>query len=372
MEDNGFFICTVCGEEHPRSECSLFDDQILCLQCLSEETTLCDACGRRICRENNAGSDSIPLCQSCYDNCYTNCIRCGAVIRSEDAHYNEDDPDGEEPFCDACDAYSTPIRAINDYYYKPTPIFYGKGSRFFGVELEMDGAGELSASAQELLDIGNVSSELIYCKHDGSLDDGFEVVTHPMTYDYHHDSMPWAKILNKAVEMGYSSHRARTCGLHIHINRTAFGTNENCQEACIARVLYFFEKHWEELLKFSRRTEYQLMRWAARYGYKEQPMAILDHAKSGYGGGRYSSVNLQNTNTIEFRIFRGTLKYNTLIATLQMVDRICDVAISMSDEELKAMSWTTFMTGCRQPELVQYLKERRLYINEPVKGTVEF
>ena len=85
----------------------------------------------------------------------------------------------------------------------------------------------------------------------------------------------------------------------------------------------------------------------------------------------YTSVNLTNKNTIEFRIFRGTLKYNTLIATLQLLDRICDVALFMSDEELKAMSWTTFVSGCTQPELVQYLKERRLYVNEPIESEAE-
>ena len=100
-------------------------------------------------------------------------------------------------------------------------------------------------------------------------------------------------------------------------------------------------------------------------------MDILDHAKKGYGGGRYSCVNLQNADTIEFRMFRGTLKYNTLIATLQLIDRICDVAIHLSDDELKAMSWTTFVVGCRAPELVQYLKERRIYVNEPISGEEE-
>ena len=100
-------------------------------------------------------------------------------------------------------------------------------------------------------------------------------------------------------------------------------------------------------------------------------MEILDHAKRGYHGGRYTCVNLQNRDTIEFRIFRGTLKYNTLIATLQLVDRICDAALHLSDEEMKALSWTTFVAGCPQPELVQYFKERRLYINEPVESEVE-
>ena len=67
-------------------------------------------------------------------------------------------------------------------------------------------------------------------------------------------------------------------------------------------MLYFFERHWEELLKFSRRTEAQLQQWAARYGYKDQPREILEHAKKGYGGGRYSCVNLQNRDTVEFRM----------------------------------------------------------------------
>ena len=70
-------------------------------------------------------------------------------------------------------------------------------------------------------------------------------------------------------------------------------------------------------------------------------------------------------------MFRGTLKYNTLIATLQLVDRICNMALFLSDEQLKEMSWTTFVSGCEQSELVQYLKERRLYVNEPVEGEVE-
>ena len=97
-------------------------------------------------------------------------------------------------------------------------------------------------------------------------------------------------------------------------------------------------------------------------------MDILDHAKNGASRGRYTCVNLQNSETIEFRIFRGTLKYNTLIATLQLVDRICDAACTMSDEEMKALSWTSFVADCTEPELVQYLKERRIYVNEPIAG----
>ena len=257
------------------------------------------------------------------------------------------------------------------YYFKPTPIFYGEGKRFFGVELEIDGAGEDNDNAAEILHIANVERPLVYCKHDGSLDDGFEIVTHPMTLDFHLHNMPWEQIVEEAKKLGYTSHQAGTCGLHVHVNRNAFGETEVQQDAVIARILYFVEKNWEELLKFSRRTQSQLDQWAARYGYKDQPKELLDHAKKSAHAGRYTSVNLTNKNTIEFRIFRGTLKHNTLIATLQLLDRICDVALFMSDEQVKAMSWTTFVSGCTQPELVQYLKERRLFVNEPIESEAE-
>ena len=53
-------------------------------------------------------------------------------------------------------------------------------------------------------------------------------------------------------------------------------------------------------------------------------------------------------------------------------DRICAVATCLNDDELKQMSWSTFVAGCgHYPELVQYLKERRIYINEPVTAEAE-
>lgn len=65
------------------------------------------------------------------------------------------------------------------------------------------------------------------------------------------------------------------------------------------------------------------------------------------------------------------MKWNTFLATLQMVNRICDVALYLSDQEVQDLTWTDFSAGCTEPELVQYLKERRLYVNEPVSVSEE-
>lgn len=105
-------------------------------------------------------------------------------------------------------------------------------------ELKIDGAGKDDDYAEELLDIANNDGEYIYIKSDGSLDDGMELVSHLMTLDYHKDYC-WSDIMRKAVSLGYRSHQTSTCGLHIHINRTAFSDNREEQDEVISRILYF-------------------------------------------------------------------------------------------------------------------------------------
>ena len=296
--------CELCGEVYDPDELIPFDDRLICPECLENETTLCACCGQRIWLTDNAGNDNTPLCQTCYDQSYMTCSECGRLIHCEDSYYLDD---SDEPLCLTC-LEEANRDVIQGYYYKPEPIFYGTGPRYFGVELEIDEGGERGDYASRILSQANVAfTERLYCKHDGSLSNGFELVTHPMSLEYHQEEMPWPEVLRTARSLGYRSHQTQTCGLHVHLSRKAFGETEEEQESAIARILYFVEKHWEELLKFSRRTPRQLERWAARYGYKDRPQEILEHAKKGSHAGRYSCVNLENRTTIEFRMFRGTL-----------------------------------------------------------------
>ena len=77
-------------------------------------------------------------------------------------------------------------------------------------------------------------------------------------------------------------------------------------------------------------------------------------------------------NILEFRLFRGTLKYNTFIATIQLVNHICDAAIYNTDESIAKLSWSDFVSDITEAELIQYLKERNLYINDRVEETEEY
>ncbi len=365
------FVCTECGEEFRREELTAFEGAALCSSCLEHVTTVCRCCGVRIWRSDAIDED---LCQSCYDDDYTRCSDCGSVINYDDAYYTSDDESEHDyPYCYRCYHNHENNTSIHDYYYKPAPIFYGDNKLYYGVELEVDCGGEDNDNADCLLDTANYYKEHMYIKHDGSIDDGFECVSHPMTLEYHKNNMPWERILRKAISMGYRSHQAETCGLHIHINRNGLGDTYDEQECTIAKILYFYEKFWDEILRFSRRTASQAERWAKRYGGGLiNPSESLIRAKRS-GLGRYMAVNLENTNTVEMRIFRGTLKYDTFMATLQLVDEICKAAVSLSDDMLQSMTWLDFVQRIppEKKELIDYLKVRRLYVNEPVEEEEE-
>lgn len=353
-------ICTHCGEILEDYEGTTVGEDLLCDNCVDELCTTCDHCGDTIWTEDCVTDEHICLCRECFNNHYRRCERCDNIIHDDNICWHND-----LHYCCSCYDNIDDDDEIEDYSYKPEPIFYGDDKRYFGVELEVDCGGKDNDNASTLKEISNARHEHIYIKSDGSIDDGFEIVSHPMTLDYHINEMDWLSLLNKTINMGYRSHQTSTCGLHIHVNRNAFGDNQAEQEEVISKILFFIEKHWAEMFQFSRRSSYNMNRWSARLGFEKTGQEILKKAKDSTHG-RYSALNLCNYSTIEFRFLRGTLKYNTFIAALQMINKICDAAISMSEDEIEDLSWSGFVSSVQEPELIQYLKERRLYVNEEI------
>ncbi len=352
-----------CCENVIEGDSFYVEGNLICADCYEEHCCICDSCNEAVYTENTYSDNNTTVCSGCYEEYYHRCEECDCLVYCDDVYWQNNHSYCYECYEETCgsDDY------IEDYSYKPSPIFYGTDGRFYGVELEVDKGGKDGDNAKTLLETANYRDEHIYIKSDGSIDDGFEIVSHPMTLDYHINNMDWHCIMHDCIRMGYRSHQTSTCGLHIHIGRKELGKTVSEQEEVISKIMYFIEHHWNEMVKFSRRSEYSINRWAARYGYENNAKDILDKAKSGTNG-RYAAVNICNYNTVEIRIFRGTLKYTSFIATLQMVNVICDVAFSMSEYDLHKLSWSEFVSNidkAKYPELIQYLKERKLYVNEP-------
>ena len=246
----------------------------------------------------------------------------------------------EENFSDPWDE-EFPIRGAS---YKRRLEFFGESprNRFFGVELELDDAGEDDDNARAVIAAGG--EQHLHAMHDGSLVHGFEIVSQPMAIDYHLKSMGWEQVLSKASKLGYTSSND-TCGMHVHMSRLGFGETEDEQDLGISKVLLFFERNWRDIVTFSRRTPLELSKWAKSYGSKEavEPEGLLKRAKdrSKERDGKYHALNLKNSNTLEVRVFKGTLDLEQFVANLQFCDMLYKIA-ELPLREVLSLDWMSF------------------------------
>ena len=369
---DGQVVCSTCKEDMHFCDCcgrAVFDDyqyindEIVCDSCIERHFVTCENCGELVHRFDSYSSVDGRICQYCADEYYRCCDDCGELVHEDNIFWDEDE---ERGYCAECwEEHNN--RVIQNYHYKPVPIFRGgyefNRPLYMGVELEIDKGGENHENARQLLDIVNADGEHLYAKHDGSIYDGFELVSHPATLEYHLNNIEWEKLMREAVTMGYRSHETDTCGLHIHVSRNALGNCYEDEETTISKIVYFIENNWREILKFTRRTESNLRRWASRYGIDEDIEKTYKRAKGDYN--RYRCINLQNDHTIEFRMFRGTLKYSTFVATLQLVNNICNICKSATMDEIEWLKWSGFISRIDEEnntELIEYLKIRGLYV----------
>ena len=126
--------CACCGCEIDDDDYYLVEGDVVCPTCYEDECGSCDRCGTFIYSENAVTDSDHFLCQCCYDDHYTRCYDCDRIVHNDDSYY----ADGYD-FCYNC--YEKHSSSIREYSYKPTPILYGQGKRFLGVELEVDNGG---------------------------------------------------------------------------------------------------------------------------------------------------------------------------------------------------------------------------------------
>ncbi len=344
----------VCyGVEEGRS-----GDITMCPSCASTYTYVCDECDERISRNHIGLRDSIRvICDQCSDNYYY-CVDCGVIVDGDRAEWI-----GDNPYCRDC--AENHLSVIRDYHFKPCPVFLGNTptDEYMGVELEIDRGSHREECAQDILHEGE---GFVYIKEDGSLEnEGMEIVTHPATLDYHMRHMPWEAMTDIARHYDYRSHNTSTCGLHVHVSRTFFGFDCDRQDLTIAKIMLIFDKFWNtHIVKFSRRDYSALERWAdkpdANICKTDTDIDAIGKAYDVGRKGRYQAINLRNENTIEFRIFRGTLRRDTIIATLEWIHVLIEYCKKTSLSDLWSVTWENLFRNTGYTELNDYLNRRGL------------
>ena len=383
--DELFAVCEHCGDLEYRDDMTYVEseDGYVCDHCLSNYYTECGRCGEwhrngDMCTVYvSDDGDTEEWCEYCTEWHTWNCEDCGSCY-SDDVDHDEDYicPDCAGRCCDTgnIDTWVSP-RSRQGYHFKPMPcmcatsgeivsagIDWAKNLVFYGMELEIDRREKCCEENEWCAKIVD-KLPTTYCKTDCSLDmggsySGIEIVSHPGTLAWYMDhKQDFVDCFDMLKEGGWLSHDAGTCGLHVHISLHPM---EEQNPMAVHNMLIIYDKFWDKLVKFSRRTESQLDHWAKRYHATHLEYKELKHmAKSERN--RYMAVNLQNTHTVEIRMFRGTLNPETFFATLQLVDLITKKCIELGSDyrALQALTWDELVSS-DYAELNAYLERRGL------------
>lgn len=265
--------CFICGKKLPSKKIELTNRMLLCQHCFKINNGFrCESCGGFFLGDE-------------YDPELKVCIYCSKGIKSEDENDKK--------------IY------IHNYYYKPYPTFFkinDENNLYLGIELEVGGNDDYNNVNKFA---ANYENDFFYIKKDSSIPKyGCEIVTYPATLEYHkHIENKWKKILNGAKKFNFKSYDIDNCGIHVHINKDYLTVNE------IAKLDLFVNKHHELFVKIARRS--------SKYArFLKKPLYL-------YGlpinVNRHCALNLCNQNTIEFRIFKGTLSYSSITAIMELV-----------------------------------------------------
>lgn len=363
--DELLFICEECDEwEMQENAVEVVDlrgwrrrERFVCSDCFDAEGFECEECGTRFLGTPRTSREGDVICPDCAESVYYFCDECDSYVRSE--HY-----DGDEETCTFCLEDSRRVN-ISRYHGANSsfPRFFADGEKhvgdFIGIgcEIEIDREHYSSCAERDCLQALNetLGDRVVY-EHDGSLDNGFEIVTRPHTIRAFLDEFPLEKVLNICRDNGYSAHDIGTCGFHMHISRRFFGKDSQTQERSIGKVVAFFDAFYLDLVKVSRRDMSRASRWASRCG-ATTPDEARDKAKGS--NTRYEAVNTTNSATIEFRLMRGTLNAETLRATLDILLTICRNAKKATWNE--AFRDPVKMLGGLNAKSVDYIASRNAF-----------
>jgi len=150
----------------------------------------------------------------------------------------------------------------------------------------------------------------MYCKRDGSLHNGFEVVSHPFSWEWYKDNRKRIDVLlNRLQEKGFRSFTANTCGIHVHLSKKAFSTIH-----LFKFLKLFYEPKNFKFVKLISQRDAGSSRGDCQWGNypegqdaKTQQDKVNNKKDCPHKYNRYTAVNLCNGSTIEVRIFRGNL-----------------------------------------------------------------
>lgn len=344
----------------------------ICEMCADRYLRKCEECGKthfvyeqgNYARFTDNRGNSHYFCDNCIDTTekLTTCAECGETIYKSENDYYNNIINGVH-YCKACYNELQARYRINSYHFKsewnPKKLENEDNPIYYGFELETE--NRRNATTEYLKNLHDTFPYIVF-ERDGSLysSGAFEMISEPLSMNFikaHKDNIK--SLLEQMARYGATSHDNTTCGLHIHFTRSFF--NEEAEN----KIITIFERFQNELIRFSRRKYSEIMHWTKFNGtdLKNIDVENVKKIKSAYLGNRYNCINLTNRKTIECRLFRGTLKFETFMACFELLDNIVAYVLNETEEKINKCKFIDILKYKPTEFLINYCKERNIIEN---------
>ena len=346
-----YFWCYECGELHPNDEmivveaCDRFSvEHEICESCAeySDNYFQCDDCGTWREGTPHVTHDGRDVCNRCVDN-YTSCDICGElypddlieevawgvyhcpdcrrthVITSYHAHNRE-----------TLDRFNLEGKILGADLEKP------ENKLLIGTETEVENSNRWTDNCNQVaFEVSEIMGDHVHFEYDCSLNNGFEIISRPHTFEAIKKA-GFDKMFKHLMDRGYVSHDSTRCGLHVHVSNEWFGETYEEQRKNVAKLLYLYSAKFEFFKKLSRREVFEY----CEPTFFENTQDAYE--RFGWARGHGVALNTQNMTdfgTVEFRLGRGTLNFDTYISWIEVCVALAKNSKDVPDDCLDLNKW---------------------------------
>lgn len=222
-----------------------------------------------------------------------------------------------------------------------------------GFELEVEKKASSSVSTS-LNDMANIIEEnfgdLFIFERDGSLRNGFEIISHPFTLGWYKENTDiFIRLLDMLENEGFISHNSGRCGLHFHFSRESLGftskeleklkekgySNERIKKLqnakksnTVENIVMLFEIYSSNIKKLSGRKNFHYCNFLLddNFVLNSSVKSIKERTDQSDKRQRRSAVNITNAKTVEIRVMRGTLLFEAFDVRLRFIYNLITTA----------------------------------------------
>ena len=268
------------------------------------------------------------------------CPRCNSTVPVEAFNTETNE-------CSRCESqhyqihnYSTRVPQLLKFKAKNVKV----DTIYLGCELEFETSDRDSARIK----VGKALRDHAIMKSDGSIRNGFEVVTCPATLEIHME-----EFRKFYANLPSELQNAANVGMHVHVSRKPLSILQ------VGKMTAFMNNIGNK--KF---IEFIAGRGNNHYCSQDSSRTVSYPFTHEHGGARYNTLNLCNKETVEFRIFSTPLTFKEFASKLQFCQALVDYCrpANLALPLKQVIDFNNFISwvlplGKEYPELVSTIKE---------------